>query len=315
MAEAAEIDPAHLHFAEMTSFYDGLALGARNRFQASKDQAVTKPDFDFHTALTAIARYPYLQRTLGLVFDVRVPFGAALAAAIPGDGIVQVVLMIPSAASLFEPWTMASPWTFYHLDRGKGVFMPSTAGSALGLDGGMLYLPDPDNDFTAMSLDLHSVAQRTNQALAQFQMDTTRKAQAPDLAGTASTPDMTVPAPRSNGLSFARTGLSDHIAAMLNRQSTDLERGLTADPSGSQVQLNAEDLLRGFRVDIRTLGDQHGVRSIFGQEPILSPIARSLRLTQMKGSFLFRPSIQTQRIPIIRHTGCMKRFFAGWAGA
>jgi len=257
MAEAAEIDLAHLHFAEMTSFYEGLAKGARNRFQASKGRPLTKPHFDFHTALTAIARYPFLQRTLGLVFDIRVPFGAALAG-IPGDGIVRVVVRIPpSAASLFEPWTMAFPWTLYHLDRAKGVFMPtpSTVGSQLGLDGGMLYLPDPDNDFTAMSLDLQSVAQRTNQALAQFQKDTTRKAQAEVLADTVSTPDMTVPAPRSYGLSFARTGLSDHIAAMLNRQSIDLEGGLSADPSGSQVQLNAEDLLRGFRVDIRTVGD------------------------------------------------------------
>jgi hypothetical protein len=239
LANAAGIDPAQLHFAEMTSFYDGLAQGARNRFQASKGQPVKNDDFDFHTALTAIARYPYLQRTLGLVFDIRVPLAAALAA-IPADGIVQVVPVVLSmpqpSASLFAPWTVASPWTSYHLDPSKGVFMPGpgTVGAKLGLDGAMLYLPDPNNDFTAMSLDLHGVAQRTNQAL---------------------TSDMTVPAARSSGLSFARTGLSDQIAAMLNRQSTDLENGLSADPTGIRVQLYAEDLLRGFRVDVRTVGD------------------------------------------------------------
>ena len=242
-----------LHFEQLSEFFDGLVAGARARHEdAQSAPPPVPPEYDFHRAITAVARYPALMRKLGLVLDLTVTADRAAIAALPAAGLVRVTLVGP-----VDGWQSFTPWTRYSLDRAGGFFA-APASDALGVLAGMLQPLDTD---TEMGLDLDGVAPKLQHALSLS---------AP--GAVVQTPKL--PAPRSGGLALARDGLADTLRQMLDRQAA-LEDGLPAAVAGqggqNDFQLAVEDLLRGFRVDIRRDGD-----------------ARWLSLNQRRGSYNLR---------------------------
>ena len=223
----------------MTSFYDDLAQGAQQRYQDArlKNFQIDPPRFDLHTAITALARYPALMRRLGLIFDLTIPFDPAFAAAAPGR-FVRVTLQqqLPS-------WNSASPWTQYQLDATARQFLASPATDGIGITSGLL---TPNDSDTPMALDLDGVAHGVHATLLSFHA---RVSEDP-----AAAPAITLPAPRSAGLSLARDSLASVLQRMLNRQR-DLDAILSDAGKRQQMTLVAEDMLSGFRVDIRADGE------------------------------------------------------------
>jgi hypothetical protein len=247
------IAPEVLHFAQMGDFYDGLSRGASRRFAAAEQVGFKQdpPTLDFHAAITGIARYPFLMRALGLVFDVDVALDAALSD-IPLNGTVSVDTITSDLTedtfSGFMPFVQ--PSTLYAFDRSGRAFFARSRDAASGLLSGMLLLPTPD-DFTAVGVDLDGIVQRLRPELVRFHRETALA----QVAGTPA-PALTLPAPRSNGLELARADLARQLQAMLASQAQH-ENTLTSggDPTGATIELGAEDLLRGHRVDIRGQGD------------------------------------------------------------
>jgi len=232
IAEVVDINTDALHFAELSSFFDGLSNGVKNRVGTAPTDP---PLFDFHQAITAVARYPALMRKLGLVLDLTVAVDSATSAALPAQGRVRAVLSQP-----VNGWQSFSPWTTYALDPTTGGFYTTPASDALGVAAGMLVPVDTD---TAMVLDIDAVAPKIRSAVADFA-----------ISGSVAQ-DIKLPAPRSGGLALARDGLAATLQQMLKRQAT-LEDGLPAAVQGQgDTTLATEDLLRGFRVDIRRDGD------------------------------------------------------------
>jgi hypothetical protein len=159
------------------------------------------------------------------------------------------------ATDPFDGWTpMARPSTLYVLDRTAKTFFVGSTNPKSDLASGMLFLPSPD-DYTAMGLNLDELAHGVRPSIVRFH----KEAALARAAGTA-TPTLTLPAPRSSGLSFSRSGLASQLDAMLQKQLTN-NTNLASDPTGNTVQLGAEDLLRGFRVDIR-VNDETTWRSL-----------------------------------------------------
>ena len=247
IAEVADVTADALHFAELSSFYDGLTTGVKNRV---REAPADPPSFDFHQAITAVARYPALMRKLGLVLDLTLPLDNASIAALPAEGRVRAVV-----SQDVEGWRSYSPWTTYTLDGADG-FYTAPASDSLGVAAGMLMPVDTD---TAMVLDIDAVAPKIRTAVRAFAMK------------GSEAQDITLPAPRSGGLALARDGLAQTLQQMLQRQVM-LEGGLPAAVEGlGDVTLATEDLLRGFRVDIRRDGD-----------------GRWLSLNQRNGSYSLR---------------------------
>jgi hypothetical protein len=239
-----------LRFDEMASFYEGLSKGARNRYDDAKQRnfQLDPHQFDFHTAFTGVSRYPDLMRALGLVFDLEIPFSGPLVDIRDGAGRVRLKDVSSSlATSPFEGWTLARPWTLYVLNRTAKTFFVRSANPSSNLVSGMLFLPSPD-DYTAMGLNLDELAHGLRPSLVRFHKEAARAR----AAGTAP-PTLTPPAPRSSGLSLSRSGLAGQLDSMLQKQLNN-NNILSDDRTGAGVQLEAEDLLRGFRVDIRVEG-------------------------------------------------------------
>jgi uncharacterized membrane protein len=241
IAEVPGVNTDALHFAELSSFFDGLNTGVRNRVGTAP---ANSPVFDFHQAITAVARYPVLMRKLGLVLDLSATVDTATIASLPAQGRIRVVLSTPVSG-----WQSFAPWTTYSLDPTTGGFFTTPASDALGVAAGMLVPIDTD---TALVLDLDAVAPKVRTAVADF---------ANSMTGAQ---DIKLPAPRSGGLALARDELAATLQRMLGNQAQleeDLSKALDAmaDPNPDtprpHVILKTEDLLRGFRVDIRRDGD------------------------------------------------------------
>src|SRR5262249_14848290 len=156
------------------------------------------PVFDFHQAITAVARYPTLMRKLGLVLDLTATVDNATLSSLPAQGRIRV----PPPPVSGWPSSFA-PWTTYSLDPTTGGFFTTPASDALGVAAGMLVPIDTD---TMIVLDLDAVAPKIRTAVRDF---------ANSLSGAQ---DITLPAPRSGGLALARDGLAATLLQMLKRQ-------------------------------------------------------------------------------------------------
>src|SRR5215813_11168053 len=207
IGDVADVNIDALRFAELNSFFDGLSRGVKNRVGTPQ----TQPAFDFHQAVTSLARYPALMRKLGLVLDLRASIDIATLDSLPTQGRVRVALK-PGVSG----WTSFAPWTAYALESAAGRFVTTPASDALGVAIGMLVPADTD---TAMVLDIDAIAPKIRTAVASF------------VNGSSQAQDIALPAPRSAGLALARDQLAATLQQMLNRQA-DLEDKLSSAVDG-----------------------------------------------------------------------------------
>ena len=195
--------------------------------------AQTLPDVDFHKAVGAMGQYPKLLRALGLAIDLRIPLDAIAAATTGGN--IRVTPHLDGAAPI-------TPWTAFVLDRAAAGF---TAGPGPDADvaNAMIDFSGPDR-YDVVEVDVDGAAEKvldfaTNLARVAYGNNTT--IDTPDRYG--------LPALRSAGFSAARSGRAVRLVDTFARMKQH-NANVTADPRSPQVVLHADDITRGYRIDV-----------------------------------------------------------------
>ena len=192
-------------------------------------QDALRTQLDFHSILAALGNHPYLLPLLGLVIELEVD----LTAAIPSGGGATVQVGTSGLAGTSHVY----PLTKYLLDE-KGFRAAPRAGSPL--QDGLLRLGDIDL-FDLLPFDVDGAALKAISMVATLQQSNFR--------ATTGTPEQSgLPAIRSSGLSLVETGRAYNLVKALGN-AADMQ---AAVGSGSPVALYADDLVRGYAIDIYT---------------------------------------------------------------
>jgi hypothetical protein len=221
------------------------------------------PDIDFHKLVSTLGNYPELTRRLGLVIDLEVPVPSGVA-----NSTVKVIPSWPadSAPSTFN--TDFSPKTACTVDLGKGRFFaqPETANSRIV--GGLLNLSDNKSypvahvDVAGSALKMVNLADRlASSSMLQTPVASTvmqpmmlkaGKAHQPSESGIqnpeSASATAALPALRTAGISLAETNRAVWFAGVMAKASQK-NKALAAN-TPDQVMNYAEDLVRGYRVDV-----------------------------------------------------------------
>jgi hypothetical protein len=189
------------------------------------------PTFDFHEAIALLADHPELLRKLGLVIDLVLVDLADPVATLAPTGVISVV---PDGALPAEPARL--PKTRYELDKEWFGARPLKKGE---MDRGLLNL---SQDFWQLfQVDVDGAALQ-----AVSFGDTLTALLDPDLRNHDTPGETGAPALHSTGLALARERRGESLLGDLVGV-----RNLNASiEAGQPVEFNAEDLIRGYRVDV-----------------------------------------------------------------
>jgi hypothetical protein len=308
--QAEDLHPDAVNFILMDQYYSGLAQGARNRFVDHGSAPVVPPVLDFQQALSAFGRFPNLLRALGLILDFTVP-AASLAAAATDDKLWLAPVVTSGAfAAAFSSWTHTPLSTAYHLDRSSRSFLIRTLppsdpnGVSVGVDSGMLSLPE--TDFTVTPVDLDHLAYNTRGVLQQIRRQLSNGIEPDAIA-------IRPPAARSSGFLFARSELAACIQTILADQAA-LNAAIEANPGGVEVEVGAEQLLRGVRVDISSDGGQTWL-SLCKRAVTHTPDSGAAPISyEDEGCVplkLFNPDLTTASAPLWTHESLFR--WSGWS--
>ncbi len=222
-----------------------------NPYKERPDPAYTAvppkvPEFDFHQALAALGDYPRLQRRLGLVLD----FAWVNPAPLASTGRVRVDVQWGDPHVL-PAWHVKDtpPWTAYRFGSGQR-FVARTADDRFDLHHSCLDLsqardepvePKKPAPFLVSQLDLDGGALKAIDAASNLV-----RLQRPDLTNFR-TPDRSdLPALRTGGLAVYRNARAEATQRQLKRAAAAQQ----VFQALGQPELFAEDLLRGYRVDV-----------------------------------------------------------------
>ena len=187
------------------------------------------PELDFHSAVSSLTKYPYIMRLLGLVIDLEIE----LTADIPQAAAVKV---LPDWGSVQASATSSTPKTAYTIKNNR--FMPAPKPNDSDIADGMLRLES--NLFDVLTLDVDAAATSSmavaNRAVSlKLGADVGRSREKTGL-----------PALRTGGISIVRNGRAEKT-----HKAITSSRSLYALPDrGADATLYADDLMRGFRVDV-----------------------------------------------------------------
>ena len=198
----------------------------------------TPPPFvppDFDRTLALLREHPQVLRRLGLIIELTLPM-AQLPHLLTG-GVVRV-----SCQS--QPTTVphiSAAWTHYSAD-----FLPAGATSG-NIDNGMVTLTDAPGPppasarWMTATVDVDNGAKRLKDAAIAL---------GPAVDGAAASPSagFALPALRSNGIALVRIGRQGDFDARRERAAAFARRSL----AGAEV--TADDLVLGYRVDVRVQG-------------------------------------------------------------
>jgi hypothetical protein len=211
----------------------------------------TPPTLDFHQMVSSLGDYPLILRRLGLIIDLEIPFTAAT----PGDSQLRIKEVSGGGLPSQDP----QPWTCYLL---SDVFVakPASAKPASAkpdpgtLHDGVMDLDGVDdshalnaaNDFEIVQIDPDGAGAKVLNliaALARYSLIGAfdHSAGSTPLGSKVQEP-IGLPTLRSAGLGLAKTD-----------RHTDVTTSITNAATWSQSAaspFHAEDLLRGYRVDI-----------------------------------------------------------------
>lgn len=224
---------------------------------------VTAPEFDFHQRVASYGDHPQLLRRLGLVIDCVLeddrPIDALLAEASPANGFMR--LRVKSDPP-HDPSGDACPATAWWATERRFVTRPYTGDHAAGLlkmerANDRLEPVDPARGslFDVFQVDPDGAALKT----VDFVLSAQRlvgKNLAPGADGKVTYTtgdDQPVAALRSGGLGVSRHGRAGNvatIAAGARRNNEQIEAG---GPAAHDVALFTEDVLRGYRIDVKDL--------------------------------------------------------------
>jgi len=185
------------------------------------------PELDFHDRVALLSDHRTLMRCLGLVFELDLDAGVA-PGDLPSTGWIQLELFgtTPSALDLF-------PRTRYAVDGGR--FLAASSGG--DVEAG--YLKLKSGDFDVLQLDVDGAALQT----VELAKNVRRLMTEPSVPPIRET---TLPTLRTGGVSIVR---NNRTAWLTGRR----QRAQVLD-SSSIPELWADDLLRGYRIDVNMEG-------------------------------------------------------------
>jgi hypothetical protein len=247
-------DPAGA-FAQFAAFHRRPAASAQP--DGVSDAPPPNNDIDFHRALTVLGEYPWLMRRFGLIIDLEV--GASSVA----QSSIGALRRIRAQPHFSTPTTDASgytPFTKYILDNDANgplpfrVFVaapraaatPFTIQTQLEIVAGFLNLgltrppPPPTNDlqFDVFNVDVDGAARKVLNTIHLF---------AGDGGPIDAAADVAAPALQSSGLMLVRTGQAGMLMSDVKTAGAQESDRL----AGKRAVLFAEDLVRGYRIDVR----------------------------------------------------------------
>lgn len=224
------------------------------------------PSIDFHGAIARMGDHPVLLRMLGLILDSTFDVSAVT---VPPIGFVRVT-NITFGTALAVPATHETPWTAYQ--RSAAGFLPRPLPMGSDIEDGLLKLGDA-TAFEAHEVDVDGAALST----LSFAFGVSR---ARDVISSSDVvreplriqPDTeSLPALHSSGFTVARSGrrqtLTDHFS-----------RATSANPALSSALLFADDITRGFRVDVLFRGTWYPIcarNMSYDLGPVVGPVSVS----------------------------------------
>jgi len=226
--------------------------------------SVAVPEFDFHQMIASLGHYPELQVALGLVIELDVEIaptmvGVHAAAGLPNLQIVPTFNPAPAPAPV-----LVRPKTTYTYQGTSFVAKPGAAAPELTTKG-LVRVQDKTADgrnvFELVQADVDGAALKAmNFSYGLLRGILHRSAD--------SALDSSLPALRSAGLALVRTGAAYRLVGKL--QAAALRNAALA--ADKEPPLYAEDILRGYRVDVwdnaskkwRSLHERHGTYAIDG---------------------------------------------------
>jgi hypothetical protein len=191
---------------------------------------IEPPKIDFHQMVSMLGEYCELMVRLGLVInlEITVPPGVNVAAATS----VQVV---PHWTSKLPPAQSHSVTPRTHI---TAEFRARPGGGGADLDNGLLRLND-ENTFGIVQVDVDGGAIKAM----NFASSVMRSLSSLLTQDTPS--EFSVPALQSAGLAVVKTGRALELVGALAKSTSD-----NGDVGADKVELFAEDIVRGYRVDV-----------------------------------------------------------------
>ena len=226
------------------------------------------PEMDFHRMLASYADYPGLLRRLGLVLDAVLPADSPIDALLAQNpqAVGQMALRVQGGPG-HDPQDDACPRTAWQADRERFVTRARSSDHERGLlrlrQADDRWQGDKRSAFDVYQCDPDGAALKTVDFLLSAQRLLGRSLQPDrrDGAVTYTTGDrQPLAALRSGGLGVSRHGRAAQVAqgaaaAALKHQAID-----SGPAAAAQVVLFAEDLLRGYRVDVQPDAGAAGAR-------------------------------------------------------
>ncbi|MCX6141188.1 MAG: hypothetical protein NTX15_10245 [Candidatus Kapabacteria bacterium] len=214
----------------------GLKKGDKIQRRVGRPK-IARPTYDFHQVISFMREYPIMLRKLGLVQHVEfeIPSGFT------DVSRLRCLVDFPSPKT---PGTKnTTPWVAYRLDRVGAPeywqFLPRPLPDS-EIRGAVLCLDDASH-FDIIQIDVDAAALKTLQytrgMLHRLKMTF-------DTLDSAS--DATPPAVRGTGLQLIRVNRGLKLAKSLIRSAQNYNKLVT----DTEVNLYADDLLRGFRIDV-----------------------------------------------------------------
>ncbi|HSP62738.1 MAG TPA: hypothetical protein VLQ90_07145, partial [Pyrinomonadaceae bacterium] len=216
------------------------------KFQNAADKL--NPKLDFHQMVAGLGDYPELERKLGLLIDLEIDAPAATLATLLAAHSIRILPEWTSPASAFN--NDFAPWT--KLLAGKFVAEPKPGSDLLN---GMLklanvdarFLPGSKAEFDLLQLDVDGSSMKTLDFAGNMRrwLSVPRAYTAPDDGG--------LPSFRTSGLALVRRARAFKLASALQAMAPN---NLAVEGSPPSVDMNlpvllyADDLVRGYRVDI-----------------------------------------------------------------
>jgi hypothetical protein len=203
----------------------------KQKFKQPPPPKPSKPDMDFHQIISSFGDYPLILRRLGLIIDLEIP----LPTAAPKDSQLRLHI---SGGSL--PAQDPQPCTAYLLTDDAFVAKPRASAGLGSLHDGVIDLGGVDDSHASNAPNSFEIVQIDPDATGAKMLHLTAALIRRDLPGPIGGGRIGLAALRSAGLSLIKHGRASDIANSITN---------AAKWDGSQVFF-AEDLLRGYRVDV-----------------------------------------------------------------
>jgi hypothetical protein len=232
----------HLEFFEYQAWAQRVVAPAvARRREPTPQERDWARNLDFHQIVASLADYPEILKRLGLRLDFQVPERA-----LQKPGKMSLRVKDPAIAS-----HVIAPKTEYILTRGFHAKADETSGLQEGFlpFGRMETVPVRDiaGKIRSISMPVFDVVPGDVEGAVAKMANFAEQLLSPEHLRTGA-PDTIFPALRSAGLAVAHSQRDRWLQVLLLR-STQIHAGLTKqDPN---LVLRMEDLIRGFRIDVR----------------------------------------------------------------